>query len=135
MVSYSGGPESRVNGSGPGESWEDEVGARMRDFCDHGLPGDFARLAALAGDASFRELEALGHRAGGDFRPDELLMRLEFLPYIEDAEFAALGLDEEEIAATREFAFEWAEEIKLRRAEDGDLTPHDDDFDIPDPDI
>ncbi|WP_221762030.1 hypothetical protein [Nonomuraea sp. WAC 01424] len=105
----------------------DLIGPMVRDLHERGLPADVADVAAAAQGHSFRELERLAAAHLDGFSPAELLMRLEFVELMTDERFEALGLDEPRIAEIRAFAGEWAEDIKLRRADDGDA-----DYDVPD---
>ncbi|MFI9588774.1 hypothetical protein [Nonomuraea sp. NPDC052265] len=86
-----------------------------------------ADAAAAAQEFSFRDLERLAAAHLDDFSPRELLMRLEFVELMSDERFEAHGLDERHIVDIRAVAREWAEDIKLRRADDGDA-----DYDDPD---
>lgn len=105
----------------------DLAGLRTRDLHERGLAGDVADVAALAGTFSFRRLEQLAAAHLDGFSPHELLMRLEFVELMADESFEAHGLDEHRIGEIRAFARTWAEDIKLRRADDGDA-----DYDDPD---
>ncbi|MEV3977216.1 hypothetical protein [Nonomuraea sp. NPDC049758] len=105
----------------------DVIGLRVRDLHERGLPADVADAASAAHVFSFRDLERLAAVHLDDFSPQELLMRLEFVELMSDERFEAHGLDERHIADIRAFAREWAEDIKLRRADDGDA-----DYDDPD---
>ncbi|MGW2152838.1 nucleotidyl transferase AbiEii/AbiGii toxin family protein [Nonomuraea sp. NPDC001699] len=105
----------------------DVIGLRVRDLHERGLPADVADAAAAAQEFSFRDLERLAAAHLDDFSPRELLMRLEFVELMSDERFEAHGLDERHIADIRACARAWAEDIKLRRADDGDA-----DYDDPD---
>ncbi|MDA0636921.1 hypothetical protein OUY22_26235 [Nonomuraea sp. MCN248] len=70
----------------------DAVGARLRAFHDHGLARDAVALAAVADPYSFRELERFGRLHAEGFSLAELLMRLEFVEFVADEEFAACGV-------------------------------------------
>ncbi|MCA2188214.1 hypothetical protein [Nonomuraea cavernae] len=110
---------------------DEAVGLRMRALHERGLAQDFIDVAAVAHHYSFRDLERLARSHNELFSPRELVMRLEFVDSIADEEFEAYGLDEDRIREVRSFAAAWAEDIKLRRAEEGDI-----DYDDPDlPDI
>lgn len=113
--------ELRVVGVG------DAAGLVTCSFHDRGLVTDAADVAALAGRFSHRDLERLARSHDDDFSTAELLARLEFLDAAPDEAFEAHGLDERTVAAIRDFARGWVEDIKLRRVEDGDA-----DYDDPD---
>ncbi|MFI6298821.1 hypothetical protein ACIBEJ_45040 [Nonomuraea sp. NPDC050790] len=100
----------------------DVAGLRMRDLHERGLPADILDVAAVSHLYGFRELEALGRVHTEDFSTGELLMRLEF---VDSMDFA--GVAEERVDEIRRFAEAWVEDIKLRRAEEGDI-----DVDVPD---
>ncbi|MEZ0074028.1 hypothetical protein [Planotetraspora sp. GP83] len=109
---------------------DDAVGLKVRALRDQGLPRDFADVAAVADLYSFRELEQLGALHDDEWRTDDLVQRLESVDLLADEAFTAYGLDEEGIRDVRRFAYAWAEDIKLRRVDDGDADY--DDYDIPD---
>ncbi|PZG11705.1 hypothetical protein C1J01_34545 [Nonomuraea aridisoli] len=113
---------------------EDAAGLVTRAFHERGLATDFADVAALADRFSHRDLERLARLHDDDFSAAELLARLEFLDTVPDEAFdgAFDGVDEERIGEIRRFARGWAEDIKLRRVEDGDADY--DDPDIPEVD-
>ncbi|MFG2073574.1 hypothetical protein [Nonomuraea maritima] len=110
---------------------EDAAGLVTCSFHERGLVGDAADVAALAGRFSHRDLERLARSHDDAFSTAELLARLEFLDTCLDAApdeaFEAHGLDERTVAAIRDLARAWVEDIKLRRVEDGDA-----DYDDPD---
>ncbi|MER7361404.1 hypothetical protein ACI2LC_16625 [Nonomuraea wenchangensis] len=99
----------------------DELALAMRALHERGHAGDLAEVAAARDLYSFRELESLARRRHETFSVRELADRLEFAEFIADEEFEACGLDEEGVRAVRRFAREWLEDIKLRRADDGDV--------------
>ncbi|MED7926854.1 hypothetical protein SMD20_21540 [Nonomuraea sp. LP-02] len=99
----------------------DEIGLGVRALHERGHAGDLAEIAAVRHLYSFRELESLARRHHESFSVHELADRLEFAELIADEEFEAYGLDEEGVRAVRRFAREWLEDIKLRRADDGDV--------------
>ncbi|NUW46898.1 hypothetical protein [Nonomuraea rhodomycinica] len=117
------------SGGGLDETASDEqVGLMVRDLHERGLAGDLAGVAAAAGGRSFRELEALGRPHVAAFSLPELVMRLEFAELIPDEDFEAAGVAPDEVAGVRGFALAWVEDVKLRRAEEGDT-------DVDDPDV
>jgi hypothetical protein len=70
------------------------------------------------------ELEqlALGD-AGTDFDLFDLRDRLENVVWVSDEEFAAHGLDAEEITELRQWALDWESDLGLRLAEEYDDDP------------
>ncbi|MEU6410791.1 hypothetical protein [Microbispora sp. NPDC046933] len=108
---------------------DDAVGLKVRALQDRGLPRDFADVASVCGLYPFRLLEQLGARYDDEWRVEDLVQRLETVDLLADEAFG--GLDEEGVAAVRRFAYAWAEDIKLRRVDDGDAEF---DLDVPDVD-
>ncbi|WP_144070197.1 hypothetical protein [Nonomuraea indica] len=106
---------------------DDAVGLALRALHDAGLAGDLAVAARAGRSRTFRELEALARPHHDDFALPELVMRLEFAELMPDEAFQASGVDVTEAARVRAFARAWAEDIRLRRSEDGDA-----DYDDPD---
>ncbi|MFB4292655.1 hypothetical protein ACBI99_33775 [Nonomuraea sp. ATR24] len=92
------------------------MGALVLALHDRGLAEDLATVAALAGRWSFREFEAHARAHDASFGLDELIMRLEYAEFIPDDEYAPHG----DGPAVRRFAAAWVEDVKLRRADDGD---------------
>ncbi|WP_066941072.1 hypothetical protein [Microtetraspora fusca] len=116
---------------------DDAVGLQVRALHDRGLPEDFADLVSVSELHPFREMERLGALHTDDWRLDDLLRRLESVDLLADEAFAACGLDDDGVDAVRRFAYAWAEDIRLRRVEDGDIdeeTFDQDILDIPDVD-
>ncbi|MEU8247621.1 hypothetical protein [Nonomuraea sp. NPDC048916] len=124
-------PPSRWDGTGQSLpepiGLDDAVGLRMRALHERGLARDVIDVAAVAHHYSFRDLERLARAHNDVFSPRELAMRLEFVDSIADEEFEAYGLGGDRVREIRRFAAAWAEDIKLRRAEEGDA-----DYDDPD---
>ncbi|MFD1935186.1 MULTISPECIES: nucleotidyl transferase AbiEii/AbiGii toxin family protein [Nonomuraea] len=106
---------------------DDAVALKVRALHGRGLPRDFIDVAAAAERYSFRELERLGAAYEEDWLLDDLIQRLESVDLLADEAFTAYGVDEERLHEIRRFAYAWAEEIKLRRADDGDAE-----HDVPD---
>lgn len=107
---------------------DDAIGFKVRALYDRGLPRDFVDVASACDGYGFRSLERLGARHDDDWRTEDLVQRLETVDLLADEAFAECGLDEEQIAEVRRFAYAWAEDIKLRRADDGDAEY---DLDVP----
>ncbi|GII01181.1 nucleotidyl transferase AbiEii/AbiGii toxin family protein [Planobispora takensis] len=107
----------------------DAVGLKMRALHERSLARDVIDVAAVSELYGFRELERLARLHNEEFSLEELVMRLEFVDLIADEEFEAYGLDEERIREIRRFATAWVEDIKLRRADEGDAEY---DSDVPD---
>lgn len=103
------------------------VGAAVWVLHERGLAADLAAVAGAAGSRAFRDLEALARRWHDDFSLAELVMRLEFAELMPEEAFEACGLDPQRAGAVRAFADAWVDDIKLRRADDGDA-----DYDDPD---
>ncbi|WP_043616052.1 hypothetical protein [Nonomuraea candida] len=99
---------------------DDAVGLKMRAVHERGLARDIIDVAAVGHLYSFRELESLARPHNDCFSPYELASRLESVDFMSDEEFEGYGLDEARIRAVRRFARAWLEDIKLRRADDGD---------------
>ncbi|GIH90157.1 nucleotidyl transferase AbiEii/AbiGii toxin family protein [Planobispora siamensis] len=108
---------------------DDLVGLKVRALHERGLARDVIDVAAVSELYGFRELERLARLHNEEFSLAELVMRLEFVDLIADEEFEAYGLDEERIREIRRFATAWVEDIKLRRADEGDAEY---DSDVPD---
>ncbi|PZG55504.1 hypothetical protein C1I98_03550 [Spongiactinospora gelatinilytica] len=108
----------------------DAIGLRLRDLHGRGLARDFRDAAEAGRLYPFRELEHLARLHDEDFSLEDLVMRLEGVDLVADTGFMALGVPEERVDEIRRFAYAWADDIKLRRAEDGDLDPATD-FDLP----
>lgn len=100
---------------------DDAVGMKVRALHGRSVPRDLIDVAALAQQYGFRDLERLGAIHDEDFSIHELAMRLQATELLADELFEAYGLDAAAIAQVRRFAFEWLEDIKQRRVEDGDI--------------
>ncbi|GGK74751.1 hypothetical protein Ppa06_33420 [Planomonospora parontospora subsp. parontospora] len=124
----SGPAPDEVRDEAAGEAPDEAVGSMMRALHERGLARDVAAVAGVSESYGFRELERLGRLHTGDFSLAELMMRLEFVDLIADEDFEACGADTGRIREIRLFATAWVEDIKLRRAEEGDA---DYDFDVP----
>ncbi|MBK3578579.1 hypothetical protein JHN63_33235 [Streptomyces sp. MBT65] len=99
----------------------------VRALSDRGLPCDVVDVYAARRRYSPVELEELGLRDGeGDFDLLGLRERLESVVWVSDEEFAAHGLDADEITELRRWALEWESDLGLRLAEE---------YDDPDPDL
>lgn len=86
-------------------SLEDVVGTKVRALADRGLARDLIDVRAAADRWSNTELETLGRRHARDsFDLDDLQARLTGIDWIDDAEFAAYGLDEAATAELRRWA-------------------------------
>ncbi|GII30922.1 hypothetical protein [Planotetraspora mira] len=109
---------------------DDAAGLAVRSLRDTGLARDFADVAAVSGLYGFRELEQLGGRHDDEWLTEDLLQRLESVDLLADEAFAEHGLDDDGVGTIRRFAYAWAEDIRLRRVDDGDADY--DDFGLPD---
>ncbi|MFJ8055177.1 hypothetical protein [Streptomyces sp. NPDC096142] len=91
----------------------------VRALGDRGLPADVIDVYAARSRYSAVELEQLGLRADGrHFDLFGLRDRLESVVWVSDEEFAAHGLDPDEIAELRRWALEWESDLGLRLAEE-----------------
>jgi hypothetical protein len=105
-------------------SLEDVVGMRVRALADRGFARDLVDVHAASDRWSHPELEELGRRHAGDtFDLSDLQARLTGVEWIDDAQFAAYGLDGDAVSALRRWAQEWADDIAERLIE-GE-APHD----------
>jgi Domain of unknown function (DUF1814). len=107
-------------GLGTAVGLDDAVGLKVRALHDRGLPRDLVDVAAAARLYPYRELERLGALHDDGFSVAELLWRLDAVQQHPDEAYEAYGLAAGEIRRIRLFALGWAEEIRLRRVEDGD---------------
>ncbi|NRQ39661.1 nucleotidyl transferase AbiEii/AbiGii toxin family protein [Nonomuraea sp. NN258] len=104
---------------------EDAIGLKLRDLHERSLARDVIDVAAAAHLYSFRQLEHLARLHNDAFSLPELVMRLEFVELMDDEDFSADGIGAERIREIRRFAYAWVEDVKWRRADDGDAD-HDD---------
>ncbi|WP_045304114.1 nucleotidyl transferase AbiEii/AbiGii toxin family protein [Saccharothrix sp. ST-888] len=112
-------------GYGPVLALEDVVGTRVRALADRGLARDLIDVHAAADRWSHPELEELGRRhARGEFDLTELQARLARADWIDDREFAAYGLGEDDRAGLRAWAQSWVDDIAERLMEEA--PPQDD---------
>lgn len=110
---------------GPVVGLDDAVGLKVRALHGRGLPRDVVDVAAAAHRYAYRELERLGALHDDGFSVDELLARLDRVEHHPDEAYEACGLAADDIRRVRLFALNWAEDIRLRRVEDGDsATDH-----------
>jgi hypothetical protein len=108
-------------------SVEDAIGLKMRALHERSYARDIIDVASVAHLYSFRALESLAKPHNDYFSPYELASRLEAVESMDDEEFEAYGLGEEQIRQVRRFAQAWLQDIQLRRADDGDAE-----YDYPD---
>ncbi|MFI6500927.1 nucleotidyl transferase AbiEii/AbiGii toxin family protein [Nonomuraea typhae] len=106
---------------------DDAIGLKLRALHERSLPRDVIDVAAVSHLYGFRQLERLARLHNDEFSVTELLMRLEFVDAMDDQDFFAYGITEERVREIRRFAYAWVEDIKLRRADEGDI-----DLDVPD---
>jgi len=100
---------------------DDAVGLKVRALYGRSVPRDLIDVAAAGQHYGFRDLERLGALHEEEFSTGELAIRLQATELLADEMFEAYGMDAEAIARVRQFAFDWLEDIKLRRVEDGDI--------------
>ncbi|GHH67863.1 hypothetical protein GCM10017673_15530 [Streptosporangium violaceochromogenes] len=101
-------------------SLDDAVGLKMRALHERSLARDVIDVAAVSHLYGFRELEHLARLHNEEFSLAELVMRLEFVELIADEDFESYGVRGERVGEIRRFACAWVEDIKLRRADEGD---------------
>ncbi|MEV6963005.1 nucleotidyl transferase AbiEii/AbiGii toxin family protein [Streptomyces sp. NPDC051207] len=113
-------------GPGPALSLDDLIGTKVRAVADRGTARDLADVHALAAHWSFPDLEELGRRHAWDaFDLADLQSRLESSELLGDQEFAALGLDDQAVAALRHWTRPWATDIAERLLEEESLKGED----------
>ncbi|MEW2550251.1 nucleotidyl transferase AbiEii/AbiGii toxin family protein [Streptomyces zhihengii] len=99
-------------------SLEDVVGTKVRALADRGLARDLIDVRAATDRWSHIELEELGRRHARDsFDLSDLQARLAGADWIDDTEFAAYGLDDQQTIQLRRWAQEWADDIAERLQE------------------
>ncbi|AQZ66131.1 unnamed protein product [[Actinomadura] parvosata subsp. kistnae] len=106
---------------------DDAVGLKMRAVHERSLARDIIDIAAVSPHYSYRALEQLAAMHHEYFSVHELLSRLEFVDLMPDENFEAYGVREEQIKEIRRFTQGWIDDIKLRRADDGDVDYDGDD--------
>lgn len=106
---------------GPVVHLDDAIGMKTRALADRGFPRDLIDVAAAADLYGIRDMERLASRQSDEFFVTALATRLEASELMPDRAFEAYGLGADEIARLRRFAFDWLEDIKQRRVEDGDI--------------
>ncbi|PBC76775.1 nucleotidyltransferase AbiEii toxin of type IV toxin-antitoxin system [Streptomyces sp. TLI_235] len=100
---------------GPVLAIEDVVGTKVRARADRGYARDLIDVRAAAHRFERDELEAFGRRHARDhFDLTELRFRLSGADWIDDEEFLAYGLDEDDVAELRGWAQEWADDLERR---------------------
>ncbi|MEV5410440.1 nucleotidyl transferase AbiEii/AbiGii toxin family protein [Thermopolyspora sp. NPDC052614] len=99
---------------------DDAVALKMRALHGRGLPRDFIDVASVAHMYPYRELERLCALHDEEFSVGELLLRLDSIEHHPDEAYEAYGLGADDIRRIRLFALAWADDIRLRRVEDGD---------------
>ncbi|MEV6206388.1 nucleotidyl transferase AbiEii/AbiGii toxin family protein [Kitasatospora sp. NPDC051914] len=100
---------------GPVLAIEDVVGTKVRALADRGYARDLIDVRAAAHRFERDQLEAFGRRHARDhFDLTELHFRLSGADWIDDEEFLAYGLDENDIAELREWAKAWADDLDRR---------------------
>ncbi|MFI7640906.1 nucleotidyl transferase AbiEii/AbiGii toxin family protein [Nonomuraea sp. NPDC049400] len=109
---------------------EDAIGLKMRALHERSYARDIIDIASVGHLYTFRALESLAKVHHDEFSLYELASRLEAVDFIDDEEFERYGVGEVRIKEIRCFALAWLEDVKLRRADDGDVDY--DDPDVPD---
>ncbi|GLX98117.1 hypothetical protein Hesp01_60670 [Herbidospora sp. NBRC 101105] len=100
-------PVEEIDGT-PVVSLLDAAGLAMRDLHERGTAEDVVNVASVRALYSYRELETMGRAHLDDFAAEELADRLDA------AEMMPLPRE------IRAWALAWAEDIRLRRPEEGD---------------
>ncbi|TYB67204.1 nucleotidyl transferase AbiEii/AbiGii toxin family protein [Nonomuraea sp. PA05] len=106
---------------------DDAVGLKMRAVHERSLARDIIDIAAVSPHYTYRALEQLAAMHHDFFSVHELLSRLEFVDLMPDENFEVYGVREEQIKEIRRFTQGWIDDIKLRRADDGDVDYDGDD--------
>ncbi|QGZ49743.1 hypothetical protein GPZ77_16395 [Streptomyces sp. QHH-9511] len=106
-------------------SLEDVVGTKVRALADRGLARDLIDVRAATDHWSHIELEELGRRHARDsFDLSDLQARLAGADWIDDTEFTAYGLDDQQTIELRRWAQEWADDI-AERLQEAESPPDD----------
>ncbi|MGW8955522.1 nucleotidyl transferase AbiEii/AbiGii toxin family protein [Streptomyces sp. NPDC055709] len=108
---------------GPVLGEEDVIGTKVRALADRGAARDLLDVFASSRRWTTSDLEEFGRRhARGRFSPEDLQARLAGADWIDDAEFAAYGLDESAMSALRTWAQLWSDDLarRLHRPENDD---------------
>jgi hypothetical protein len=108
---------------GPVLGEEDVIGTKVRALADRGAARDLIDVFAASRRWNTADLEEFGRRhARGRFSPEDLQARLAGADWIDDAEFAAYGLDENAMGALRKWAQLWSDDLarRLHRPENDD---------------
>ncbi|MER5940870.1 nucleotidyl transferase AbiEii/AbiGii toxin family protein [Streptomyces sp. NPDC001928] len=109
---------------GPALSLEDLIGTKVRALTDRGSARDLIDVYAAAAHWSFPDLEEQGRRhAWDDFDPADLQSRLEATELLDDREFTARDLAEEDVPDLRRWVRAWADDIAERLLEEEALSP------------
>ncbi|WP_405585804.1 nucleotidyl transferase AbiEii/AbiGii toxin family protein [Streptomyces sp. NBC_01092] len=109
---------------GPALSLEDLIGTKVRALTDRGSARDLTDVYAAAAHWSFPDLEEQGRRhAWDDFDPADLQARLEATELLDDREFTARDLAEEDVPDLRRWVRAWADDIAERLLEEEALRP------------
>ncbi|MFJ4633667.1 nucleotidyl transferase AbiEii/AbiGii toxin family protein [Streptomyces sp. NPDC088847] len=100
---------------GPVLSLDDVIGTKVRALADRGAVRDLIDVQAASRHRSIADLEALGHRRAYDeFSLADLRDRLTGADWYEDEDYAAYGLNAQQIAELKAWALEWAQDLGSR---------------------
>lgn len=111
---------------GPVLAFDSVIGTKVRALADRGAVRDFIDVHAAFRHRTTIELERLGERHGRDeFRLQDLRDRLAGADWVDDDEFAAYGLTEDETAEVRAWARRWTDDLDQRLHEHAPGHDHD----------
>lgn len=99
---------------------DDAIGLKIRALHARSVTRDYIDAAAAGELLPFKELERLARQHMESFSPRTLAENLEVVGGLPLRDFEKYGLDEDRIREVYRFALAWADEIKQRRAADGD---------------
>jgi predicted nucleotidyltransferase component of viral defense system len=101
----------------PVANLDDLIGMKVAALHGRSEPRDLIDVFSVAERYGFIELERLGSLFDEDFTPEGLILRLQTGVVIDDAEFIAYGLDEEDVTRLRRFLLAWCDDLAMRLAE------------------
>ncbi|WP_406503106.1 nucleotidyl transferase AbiEii/AbiGii toxin family protein [Streptomyces sp. NBC_00212] len=100
---------------GPVLALDDVIGTKVRALADRGAVRDLIDIHAASQHRSTADLESLGRRhARFEFSLHDLRDRLAGADWLVDEEFAAYGLDPDQIQALRTWAVAWVTDLDAR---------------------
>lgn len=100
---------------------DDLAGMKASALATRAAPRDFIDVRAISEFIPLREIERRARiRNDEEFHVRKLAESLEAISELAPDEFEALGLDDDQLRELMRWAQAWADEIKQRRAADGD---------------